>query len=109
MSAASIQAKRGHIGIEAIVGLLAPRVDHWRQLCVDVASFPFCAFFALKSWLLLAEAWEANFPSAATWVRRCGAATPLVMFTGMPIAFALVAVATTFMILFMPAASVDTI
>ena len=38
-----------------------------------------------------------------------GAATLLVMFTGMPIAFALGAVATTFMILFMPAASVDTI
>src|SRR5260370_41587017 len=28
MSAASIQAKRGHIGIEAIVGLLSPRVNH---------------------------------------------------------------------------------
>ena len=27
MSAASIQAKRGHIGIEAIVGLLSPRVN----------------------------------------------------------------------------------
>jgi C4-dicarboxylate transporter DctM subunit len=38
-----------------------------------------------------------------------GAATLVVMFTGMPIAFALGAVATTFMILFMPAASVDTI
>src|SRR5271156_6571220 len=38
-----------------------------------------------------------------------GAATLIVMFTGMPIAFALGAVATTFMIVFMPAASVDTI
>ena len=38
-----------------------------------------------------------------------GVATLLVMFTGMPIAFALGAVATTFMIFFMPAASVDTI
>jgi len=67
MSAASIQAKRGHIGIEAIVGLLSPRVDHWRQLGVDVASFLFCAFFAWKSWLLLAEAWEENFHSESTW------------------------------------------
>src|SRR4051794_41302447 len=38
-----------------------------------------------------------------------GAATLLVMFAGMPIAFALGAVATVFMIFFMPAASLDTI
>jgi C4-dicarboxylate transporter, DctM subunit len=38
-----------------------------------------------------------------------GAATLIVMFAGMPIAFALGAVATVFMIAFMPAASVDTI
>src|SRR5712691_10321972 len=38
-----------------------------------------------------------------------GAATLVVMFSGMPIAFALGAVATVFMIVFMPAASVDTI
>ncbi len=38
-----------------------------------------------------------------------GAATLIVMFGGMPIAFALGAVATIFMIAFMPAASVDTI
>src|SRR5450631_4571082 len=38
-----------------------------------------------------------------------GGVTLIVMFSGMPIAFALGAVATTFMILFMPAASVDTI
>src|SRR5260370_39538473 len=38
-----------------------------------------------------------------------GAATLLAMFAGMPIAFALGAVATVFMIVFMPAASVDTI
>src|SRR5499427_7790495 len=38
-----------------------------------------------------------------------GGATLFVMFAGMPIAFALGAVATVFMIIFMPAASVDTI
>src|SRR5437868_9388048 len=38
-----------------------------------------------------------------------GAATLLVMFAGMPIAFALGAVATVFMIFFMPSGSVDTI
>src|ERR1700687_2777930 len=30
MSAAAIQAQRGHIGIEAILGLLAQRVNHVR-------------------------------------------------------------------------------
>ena len=67
MSSASIQAKRGHIGIEAIVGLLSPRVNHWRQLAVDVASFSFCAFFSWKSWALLDEAWVENFHSESTW------------------------------------------
>src|SRR5262249_43568998 len=38
-----------------------------------------------------------------------GASTLLVMFAGMPIAFALGAVATIFMIAFMPSSSVDTI
>src|SRR6202166_2998276 len=38
-----------------------------------------------------------------------GGGTLLVMFSGMPIAFALGAVATTFMIFFMPSSSVDTI
>ncbi|MEA3022244.1 MAG: hypothetical protein QOK01_1096 [Alphaproteobacteria bacterium] len=35
MSAAAIQAQRGHIGIEAIVGLLPKRVNHVRILLVD--------------------------------------------------------------------------
>jgi len=38
-----------------------------------------------------------------------GGATLFVMFLGMPIAFALGAVATLFMIIFMPRGSVDTI
>ena len=67
MSSASIQARRGHVAIEAIVGLLPPRVNRVRQIMVDVASFAFCAFFARKSWLLLDEAWTDNFHSDSTW------------------------------------------
>jgi TRAP-type C4-dicarboxylate transport system permease small subunit len=67
MSAAAVQARRGHIGIEAIVGLLSPRVNHVRQWLVDVASFLFCAFFAWKSWMLLDEAWVENYHSSSTW------------------------------------------
>jgi TRAP-type C4-dicarboxylate transport system permease small subunit len=67
MSSASIQARRGHVAIEAIVGLLPAGVNHVRQIMVDGASFLFCAFFAWKSWLLLAEAWTENFHSGSTW------------------------------------------
>src|SRR6267378_3555659 len=67
MSSASIQARRGHVAIEAIVGLLPAGVNHVRQIAVDGASFVFCAFFAWKSWLLLDEAWTENFHSESTW------------------------------------------
>ena len=61
MSAAAIQARRGHVSIEAVVGLLPDRINRARQFLVDVASFAFCAFFAWKSWLLLYEAEVENF------------------------------------------------
>src|SRR6266550_7661391 len=67
MSAAAIQARRGHVAIEAIVGLLPPRVNQVRQWLVDVASFVFCGFFAWKSWILLDEAIVDNFHSGSTW------------------------------------------
>jgi TRAP-type C4-dicarboxylate transport system permease small subunit len=67
MSSAAIQAKRGHVAIEAIIGLLSVKVNHWRQFAVDAASFAFCAFFSWKSWLLLDEAWTENFHSESTW------------------------------------------
>jgi TRAP-type C4-dicarboxylate transport system permease small subunit len=67
MSAAAVQARRGHVAIEAFVGLLSPRANRVRQLLVDVASFAFCAFFAWKSWTLLAEAFTENYHSESTW------------------------------------------
>jgi len=67
MSSAAIQARRGHVGIEALVGLLPERVNRARQFLVDIASFAFCAFFAWKSWLLLDEAVVENFHSESTW------------------------------------------
>jgi TRAP-type C4-dicarboxylate transport system permease small subunit len=67
MSSASIQERRGHVAIEAIVSLLPARINRVRQIMVDAASFVFCAFFAWKSWLLLAEAWTENYHSESTW------------------------------------------
>ncbi len=67
MSAASIQARRGHVAIEAIVGLLPPRVNAVRQWLVDLASLVFCGYFAWKSWTLLDEAWVEDYHSGSTW------------------------------------------
>lgn len=67
MSAAAVQARRGHVGIEAIVGLLSPRANRIRLLLVDIATFAFCAFFAWKSWLLLHEAFVDGYRSSSTW------------------------------------------
>jgi TRAP-type C4-dicarboxylate transport system permease small subunit len=57
MTAAYVQGQRGHIGIEAFVGLLSPLANRIRLWLVDVASLLFCAFFAWKSWTLAHEAW----------------------------------------------------
>ena len=67
MTAAYVQAQRGHIGIEAFVGLLSPMVNRIRLWLVDVASFLFCAFFAWKSWTLAHEAWVDGQVSNSMW------------------------------------------
>src|SRR6266446_6313292 len=67
MSSAAIQARRGHVGIEAVVSLLSPGANHVRQFLVDAASCAFCTFFAWKSWTLLEEAWTENYHSGSTW------------------------------------------
>jgi TRAP-type C4-dicarboxylate transport system permease small subunit len=54
--AAYVQSFRGHIGIEALAGLLPPRVNRVRLILVDLLSFLFCAFFSWKSWALFHEA-----------------------------------------------------
>src|SRR6476659_579545 len=65
MSSAAVQAFRGHVAIETIVGLLPPRVNMVRQILVDVGSLTFCAFFAWKSWTLLHEAWVDGYHSGS--------------------------------------------
>src|SRR6266403_4331172 len=67
LSSAAVQALRGHVAIETIVGLLPPRVNRARQILVDVASLAFCGFFAWKSWTLLHEAWGDGYHSGSTW------------------------------------------
>jgi TRAP-type C4-dicarboxylate transport system permease small subunit len=67
MTAAYVQGQRGHIGIEAFVGLLSPLANRIRLWLVDVASFLFCAFFAWKSWTLTHEAWVDGQVSNSMW------------------------------------------
>lgn len=67
MSAAAIQAQRGHVAIEAIVGLLPQRVNRARVMLVDTASLIFCGYFAWKSFTLLHEAVADDFHSSSTW------------------------------------------
>ena len=67
MSAAAIQVRRGHVAIEAVVGLMSPRANRVRVLLVDVASLAFCGFFAWMSWTLLYVAVEEIFHSGSTW------------------------------------------
>ena len=67
MTAAYVQGQRGHIGIEAFVGLLSPMANRIRLWLVDVASLLFCAFFTWKSWTLTREAWVDGQVSNSMW------------------------------------------
>jgi TRAP-type C4-dicarboxylate transport system permease small subunit len=67
MTAAYVQGNRGHIGIEAFVGLLSPRANRIRLWLVDLASLAFCGFFTWKSWTLTYEAWSDGQVSNSMW------------------------------------------
>ena len=67
MTAAYVQSQRGHVGIEAFVGLLSPRANRIRLWLDDAASVLFCAFFAWKSWTLAHEAWVDGQVSNSMW------------------------------------------
>ena len=58
LSTAYVQSQRGHIGIEALAGLLPDGVNRVRLALVDVLSALFCVFFTWKSWALFHEAWS---------------------------------------------------
>ena len=67
LTAAHVQSKRGHVGIDALVGFLSPAANRIRVLLVDIASLAFCAFFSWKSWTLFHEAWEDGQVTSSTW------------------------------------------
>ena len=63
---AYVQSYRGHIGIEALAGLLPARVNAVRLFIVDVFSFLFCLFFSWKSWTLWHEAFREGQTTSST-------------------------------------------
>ena len=67
LSGAYVQSQRGHIGIEALAGILPPAVNRWRLMLVDAASSAFCLFFAWKSWTLLHEAVAEGQTTSSSW------------------------------------------
>ena len=67
LTAAFVQERRGHVGIEAFAELLSPAANRIRQTLVDILSFAFCAFFAWKSWTLFHEAWVDGQVTSSTW------------------------------------------
>jgi TRAP-type C4-dicarboxylate transport system permease small subunit len=67
LSSAAVQARRGHVAIEAVSALLPARVNRVRLFLVDIASLIFCAYFAWKSWLLLHEAIVEGYRTGSTW------------------------------------------
>lgn len=66
-SGAYVQSFRGHVGVEAVAGLLGPRANHLRMMFVEAVSFAFCTFFAWKSWTLFAESLREGHSSNSTW------------------------------------------
>jgi len=66
LCSAYVQSLRGHIGIEALAGLLSPLANKVRMFIVDAVSFLFCAFFTWKSWTLFDEAWVEGQTTSST-------------------------------------------
>jgi TRAP-type C4-dicarboxylate transport system permease small subunit len=67
MCSSYVQEKRGHIGISAIEGLLPHKVNQVRATVIDIISCLFFAFFSVKTWDLLVEAWVDGQVTNSTW------------------------------------------
>ncbi len=67
LCSAFVQSLRGHVGIEAIAGVLPRAVDRVRLVLVDLLGAVFCAFFAWKSWTLFHEALIEHQTTSSSW------------------------------------------
>ncbi|HEY4066157.1 MAG TPA: TRAP transporter small permease [Burkholderiaceae bacterium] len=67
LCSAFVQSLRGHVGIEALAGVLPASVNRLRVALVDLLGTLFCAFFAWKSWTLFHEAWAEGQTTSSSW------------------------------------------
>ncbi len=67
LSAGWIQARRGHVGIDALAHILPPAADRARRFIADLVSLAFCTFFAWRCGVLLIEAWDEGQISGSAW------------------------------------------
>lgn len=66
-SAAWTQARRGHVGIDALSMILPKGADNARRRLADFCACIFCSFFAVKCWQLLVEAWVDDQTTPSSW------------------------------------------
>ena len=66
-SAGWTQARRGHVGIDALAHVLPPGADRIRRLLADACAAAFCLYFAFKCGQLLREAIEDGQTSPSAW------------------------------------------
>lgn len=66
-SAAWVQARRGHVAIDALGAVLPPAADRVRRWLADVLSFAFVTFFAWKCFALLEEAIADGQTTSSAW------------------------------------------
>ena len=66
-SAGWVQARRGHVGIDALAAVLPAPVDRVRRALADAMTLVFVAFFAWKCWEMLVEAWVDDETTPSAW------------------------------------------
>lgn len=66
-SAAWVQARRGHVAIDALGAILPPAADRIRRWIADLLSLVFVSFFAWKSFQLLMEAIADDQTTPSAW------------------------------------------
>jgi TRAP-type C4-dicarboxylate transport system permease small subunit len=67
MCGSFVQSLRGHVGIEAVAGLLPAWANAARLVFVDLLCTAFCTFFSWKSWTLFHEAWVDGQTTSSSW------------------------------------------
>jgi len=66
MCGAYVQSYRGHVGIEALAGVLSPTANRYRRIFIDLFSLAFCTFFSWKSWHMFHEAFVGGYTTSST-------------------------------------------